>query len=459
MDTSYTLAKWVVDTSYEDLPPEVVAITKKSILDTIGVILAASTLGEQGVKEAIELVKDGGGKEESTVLGFGGKVPSWMAAFANGVMSHQLDYDDTYDAGPAHPGAAVLPATFALAERRGKISGRELLAAYTLGCEINCRLSLPLTRNPSEYHWLHPVVFGKFGAAPAPGRLAGLAEKQIVDAFGLVLHQANVSLECVTTPGSFMRAIRDGFTAKAAVLSVLLAQKGIEGDKNSLDGKFGLYNNCWRGDSDPAKVTAELGKRFEWANVSFKPWPCCRYTHAAIEATLNTVKKHDIMPEDVIEINLVGGGTTSNMSQGDARRKPASSIDAKLSIPYVVGVAVARRNITLQDFTPEGLSNPAALEVAQKVTHRYDQRYDKPGIESALAEITTRDGMKYSEQVDFAYGHPNNPISKEDLLDKFRDCVKYSATPLSQEKIGCLINMVDNLEQENDVSQLIQLLA
>jgi 2-methylcitrate dehydratase PrpD len=459
MDTSYLLAKHVAETEYEDLPPEVVEVTKWSIMDTIGVILAASTLGEHGVKEIIELVKEAGGKEESTLIGFGGKTVSWMAALANGSMTHQLDYDDVYDARLCHPGAATIPAACAIAEKQGNINGKKFITAVALGCDVNCRLGLPVWRGAEGYSFLHPSVLGKFGAVASAGKLLGLDRTQMVNAFGLVLHQANVSMECVQTPGSAFRALRDAFVAKAGVLSALMAEKGIPGDKNSLDGKHGLYNLCWRSDSNPSLVTADLGKRFEGVNVSFKPWPSCRGTHAFIDAVLTIVKKHRIQPEDIGEIKLVGGLWGKGIFEGEERRRPKASIDAKISLPFVIGVAVARGNVTLEDFLPQGIQNPAALEVAKKVTYVLDERCNRPGTEPVQAEIRAKDGKKYFAEVEFPYGHPKNPISKSDLIGKFRNCAIYSVTPLSDRKLNEIIEKLDSLEELKNVSEVIQLLG
>lgn len=460
MDSSYLLAENIVDTRYEDLPLEVIEVTKKRILDTTGVILAASTLGENSVKEIVELVKEDGGKEESTIIGFGGKVVSWMAAFANGAMAHQLDYDDCYDIGVVHPGAATVPAALAIAERQGSVTGKEFITAIALGSDVVCRLSYPLTKDTFEYAWARTGTLGKFGATASAGKLLGLDTTQMVSAFGLVLHQATISLEATYTPESDVRAIRDGFVAKAGVFSAVLANKGIIGDKNSLDGKYGLYNACWLGDSDPARVTAEIGKKFAGVDVSFKPWPCCRNLHGFIEATLHLVKEHDIKSEDIVEITAVSGGMRkSYYEELDKRRMPKTSIDARFSLPFVLGVAVARRNVMLEDFTLEGRSNPAALEVAQRVKYRFDERYKRPGIEIGLVEITVKSGQKYSKEVIFAYGHPENPISKEDLAAKFRDCASHSVTSLPRDRVDKIIETLNRLEEVTDMGQVIQLLA
>lgn len=456
MDSSYALAKNIVNTKYEDLPAEVVQATKNSILDTIGVILAATTLGEEGVKETIELIRQAGGKEESTIIGFGDKTVSWMAAFANGSMAHQLDYDDTHDVAIVHPGAATVPAACAIAERQGNITGKEFITAVALGCDVTCRLALPLTRRSVDYSWLPMPVFGKFGAAAAAGKLLRLDETQMVNAFGIVLNQASVSRQCAYAPGSSVRAIYNAFVGEAGVLSALLAQKGIRGDKDCLEGKYGLYNICWLGDSDPAKLTANLGKRFEGADVSFKPWPCCRSKHSFIEATLDLVKEHDIKPEDVEEIIAVRGVP----EEMDETLPPKTSIDARFSLPFILGVAIAGKRVSLQDFTPEGLSNPVALELARRVTYRFEEQFKTAGVEIGMVEIKTKGGRKYSsKQVRFPYGHPENPIIKKDLEAKFRDCASYSVNCLSPERIDEIIQALGSLEKVRNVSQVIRLLA
>ncbi len=460
MDCSYALARNVVDTKYEDLPVEVVEVTKNSILDTIGVILAGSTLGEEGLKGIIELVKQGGGKKESTIIGFGDKVVSWMAAFANGAMAHQLDYDDTYDVGPVHPGAATIPAGCAIAERQGNVTGKEFITAIALGCDVVCRLALARTRSSKESPWGLIGVVGKFGAAATAGKLLRLDETQMVNAFGLVLNQVSITRQSSYAVGSSIRAIRDAFVANAGVLSALLAEKGIMGDKDCLEGKHGLYNSYWPGGYDSAKVTANLGKRFEGVDVSFKAWPCCRAKHSAIEATLNLVREHDIRPEHVKQITLVRGVPFESGVATLIPKTGITSIDARYNFPFCLGVAIARRGVSLEDFTPEGLSNSIVLDLAQKVTFRFEEPEDRMGIEIGKVEIKTKDGGNYSsELVRFPHGRPESTITNKDLVAKFRDCARYSVNSLSPERIDEIIQTLGSLEEVADVSQVIQLLA
>ncbi len=461
MDAALALAENVVSVTYEDIPSDVVEVTKKSILDTLGVIVAGST-ADKACKEIVELAKEGGGKEESTIIAFGGKVPSWMAAFANGSMSHVLDYDNIHHRASGHPAAQTLPAAFAIAERVGKVNGKEFITAVTLGMDVVSRLGLALTKNVHEYGWFIALLFGYFSSTAAAGRLLGLSKEQIVSAFGITINQAAGSREMGSDTSSILRAIRDAFSGKTGVLSALMAQRGISGVQNSLEGKAGLFNLYFRGEYDPAPLTAGLGKRFEGADVGFKPWPACGETHASIDATLGLVREHDIKPEDVEKITAVIGPDTQIVCEPlEERRKPELSIHAKYSIPFTIALAVARRRVVIGDFLPEALRDPSVLQVSEKVTYRLDPQLGlgKRGVTPAVVEIKTKDGRLLSKKSDFPYGHPRNPLSTEDLIAKFRDCACYSVKPLSKDKVDRVIELVTKLEEVEDVSQVIQLLG
>src|SRR5512138_994296 len=150
MKESQALANYIFETNYDNLPPAVVPVTKKSILDGLGVILGAGTMGEE-CRTFVNLEKSGGGKEESTIIGFGARVPSYMAALANGSMAHALDFEDAHEGALVHSNSAAIPAGIAMAEAVGHVSGKELITAVTLGSEIVCRLGLALRDNPLEY--------------------------------------------------------------------------------------------------------------------------------------------------------------------------------------------------------------------------------------------------------------------------------------------------------------------
>ncbi|MDD5701121.1 MAG: MmgE/PrpD family protein, partial [Dehalococcoidales bacterium] len=367
MDATLAFARNIVDNGYENLPAEAITIAKQGILDTIGVMLAASSLGD-GVQEIVKLVKEGGGKAESTVIAGGIKVPSWMAAFANGAMTHSMDYDDVHDEGQTHPTSHALIAALAVAEKAGRISGKEFIAAIALSCDMVNRMGMAITEGVEEHGWLSPSVLGYFSATAAAGKLLGLTVPQMVSAFGLATSQASGSMAACYDTTSKVRAVRDAFCGKGGVLSALLAQSGVTGIANSLETKAGLFNLHFRGKYNPDILTHNLGKTFEGVNNSLKPWPTCRTTHTYIDATLRLLKEYNIQPGNIREIILVVGDMARPLCEPlEERRKPQLAIGAKNSLPFVIGAAAARRRVVIGDFFSEGLKDPSTLQIAPAV--------------------------------------------------------------------------------------------
>ena len=460
-DAAFALAKNVVNISYDDIPEEVVESTKKSILDTLGVLVAGSGL-EPSCRRVVELVKGAGGREESSILVFGDKVPAQMAAFANGAMVHALDYDDVIDDAVVHPTAATLPAALAIAEQVGKVGGKELITAVTLGNDLITRMSLAVTQSPQGAKhvagWHMNTTFGAYSSAAAAGKLLGLDEDKMADALGIAFMHTGGSFQINYSDGVDITPLYDCFLSMAGVLSALMAQHGITGVKDCLQSKAGVYNLYFRGEYDPSYLTDKLGERFEGINMGFKLWPTCRCTHVYITATLDLIRKHSISPEDITEVIVTVGDWGQNLCLPlEARRKPETGMFAGLSIPFTVAAAIAKGEVNIGTFTLESLKDPATLVVAQKVVPKYDPQFNVPGIPPAIVEIKTKSGEAYSERVDFPYGHPKNPVTIDDLLKKFRDCVSYSAKPIPKEKSDKAIESILNLEEIDDVGQIIQL--
>jgi len=454
MRESLALAEHIARTRYEDIPGSAVDVTKKSLLDGLGVTLAAGTMGE-GCQQCVSLAIEGGGKKESTIIGFGIKVPACMAAFANGSMAHALDFEDTHDRARVHPNAAVIPAAFAVAESIGNVSGKEFITALALGSDIVCRLSLARSQEEDylKSGWYMPPILGAFGATTAACKLLNLGPEQILDAFSLTLCQATCSAELINSPNSIIRAIRDAFSAKAGVLSALLAQEGITGFAQPFEGKAGLFTMYSRGNYDPHTLTNGLGKVFEGANISFKPWPSCRGTHPYIEAALQIVDKYDIKPGDIEEVKLALGRRSEDRMLSEPierKRRPVTAIDAKFSIPFVVATALVHKRVTLNHFTPQGLKDPKVLEVARKVSYELDSGLE-PG--EGLVEFRTKSGLVRSKTPAFTYGHPNNPVSTEALVSKFIDCAGHSVEQIPEDNLNKLIELILHLEDIKSIEK------
>ncbi len=453
MNESLILAENVAHISYDDLAGRAIDAARRSFLDAIGVTLAAGTLGE-GCQAFVDLATAGGGREESTILGFGAKAPAVMAAFANGSMAHALDFEDVHDRAPVHPNAATIPAALAVAESIGDVSGRVFLTAIILGTDLVCRLGLALNEDPIKYGWYIPPILGAFGATAAACKLLNLTEGQILDAFSLTLCQATCSAELTQSPRSVVRSIRDAFSAKAGVLSALLAAKGVSGFTQVIEGDAGLFSLYARGNWDPVVLTNDLGRTFEGANVSFKPWPSCRGTHSYIDAVLQILEEYSLKPSEVKGIKLIVSPVNKMLCEPlESKQRPATAIDAKFSLPFVVATALLHGRVNLDDFAPEALADLEALELARKATYEVDPGLTLKEAVRGSVQIDTSNGT-LSKTVDLPYGHPQNPINQEALVSKFMDCAQHSAQGISEKRLNEVVELITNLEQVEDVREL-----
>ncbi len=467
-DAAFDLAEYVVRLKYEDLPRPITEMTKKCVLDTLGVTIAASSL-DPSAKEIVDLVKEGGGKEESTILGFGGKVPCWMAAFANGAMGHMVDYDDIHDLAGGHPSITTILPGFAISERLGRVNGKEFITAVALGYDVMVRLGRAIKNSRQgrdewtmDKGWFGTQLFGFMSGAATAGKLLGLTEEQMVHAFGIASVQLSGSRQMGVSPVAETRAIQGGWAGKGAILSALLAKKGVTGALENLEGTYGLYKIYLQAEPDRDSLVGELGQRFEGDRVRFKAWPSCGATHPPIYTTLQLVREHNIRPEDVEEVKIIGGSAhTQLLSEPiESRRKPQSSIDAKYSIPYTVAVALTKNGVTLRDFTPESLKDPTVLRMAEKISYEYiPEIANKREKEPPSIQIRTKGGRIFVKQERILYGDPDNPMNMEDFMKKFRDCVSFSAGPVPPENLERVIEFVDRLEKTNDVGEVMRLLA
>lgn len=208
-------------------------------------------------------------------------------------------------------------------------------------------------------------------------------------------------------------------------------------------------------------MLGELGKRFYGGSFGYKAWPSCASTHPGINATLDLVREHRIEPEDVQEITVhVGPHARINCEPLEQMRKPAAIMEAKFSVPFTVALAVTKRDVTLGDFTPNAISDPAVLKLAQRVFPLVDDDFKAMrGLDPSLVEIRTRNGKRYSKRIDFVYGHPKNPMPMQAIIDKFKASAAYSVRPLSPDTLEQVVSLVKKLEEVDDISRIARMVG
>lgn len=447
------LARHIARTGFADLPADAVAAAKKSILDSLGIMLATTTTS-QDARILVDMVRDAGGAEEATVLGFGFKVPAAAAAFANGALGHPLDFDDAHETSLTHPASAVLPAALAAAEITPGTTGRDLLTAVVVATDLVCRIGLAIDASAAKHGWMTSVSCGYFGAVAAAGKIMGLSEAQLLDAFGIALCQVGGSRE-MGQGESGVRGIRDAFTQQVGMSAVLLAKRGLHGPHSFLEGKHGFFNQYFGGQYTPARLTRDLGQVFEGASVSYKAWPCCRLAHTYIGSLLNLMDEHALKADDIREVRAVVSGFSRGLCEPlDRRRAPDTPIYAKYSIPFALGVALARRDVGIADFEPDQLGEASVLRASAKVNYVLDETIPDDGFSPGDIEVVLQDGRRLSRVETHALGSPQNPMTEQDLIAKFRKCVAHSVTPMSGAAVDALIGFVLDLENASSLGPL-----
>ena len=458
MGISTKLAEFVAQTSYEDIPAYVFETQKKSILDAVGITLGAATLGD-GCQSFVELATENsyGVQGDATVIGFARKLPAPWAAFANASMAHSLDFGDTQMHAIVHSNASTFPAALAVAEKLGNVDGKTLLTALVIGSEVACRVSLGSNEDLEKYGFYMPPIYTSFGATAAVCKLLGLSAEQIVDAFTFNLCQTTCSSELMNNTNTVVRSVREAFAAKNAVMSGLIAQKGLKGFAEPLEGKNGFYHAYARDNCDLERPLEKLGEYFDAGTLYFKLWPSCAGTHPAIKTVKMLVAENKITPDEIQRIHVVTSQRNRMlMEPEDIRKAPETSIIAKFSIPYTAAVAIMRGDVTLDDFQPDALQDKAVRDLTAKFTYAVNEDWGK--VEGMNTDVTI-----YTDRGKFHHfyteiGVPPRDATFEELEVKLRSCARHAIIPVSEERLEKLIKTVENLQDVQNISELTTLL-
>jgi len=458
MDAIYSFVDNFINTRYEDLPGAAVEAVRGEVLDSLANALGGST--KAGVAELLELVREWGGREQSTIIACGIKCPTPNAAQVNSTMVHALDYDDGHPRALVHMGCTTVPTCLAVAERMGGITGKELITTIALGVDFMARLSLA-SRPGSDLLVVgyHPTAFyGYLGAAAMAARIMGLSREKMVNALGIAYHQCAGNMQCIHD-GAMTKRLGPGFASRGGITAALLAEKGISGARNCLEGKAGLFNVYHGGDYDINILKQDLGKKFEAENLGFKPYPCCGHTHATIDALLSLRSEHGIEADQIEAITVLCGGAAFAMCvPEETKRHPENIVDAQFSIPWTAATAVVKGKVTIEDFTEKAIRNEDILRIAQRVSGRLDPALSRHGVGPARVTVKMKDGSEYSEYVEFCLGSVEKPMALADCVRKFRECYPSSVKPITVEEAEKIIDMILHLEDMQDATEIIRML-
>ncbi len=452
MSLTKDLIEFIVALDYDDLNSAAVDATRKIVIDTTAAALAGSAAA--GVRPVYELTKAWGGAPESSVLVYGNRLPVFQSAFLNSMMAHALDFDDIHATVAVHASCSVVPTALAMSECLKGVGGRDFVTAVVLGIEIASRLGMTIIEQ--ERGWHLSAVCGALANAAVAGKLMRLGGDEMRHALGIAYSQSSGTLQSLID-GTLTKRMQPGFAAKSGVVSAFLAKSGLTGPDGFLEGTYGFFKLYFSGRCRPDALTQGLGRDFEVNHIGSKPYPCCRLAHTAIDATLDLLAENEFSLDEVSAIDVEGSAAMHTMCGKPYQVSASSEIDAQFSLQYLLILTLLKGRIAIDDFSPAAVRDPAIIRHTAKVSVGIS-----PDIHNRWGTnvvVKTTDGRTLSKRVDIPRGQPENPMSWDEYVDKFKTCSSYAAKPLRPENIDLFIQHVQSLERMDDVATLTGLIS
>lgn len=454
METEKKISRYVTDTAYEELPEEPIEIAKNVILTILGTTLAGAHA--EGCGAVLSQVRQWGGRKEATILVHGGKVPAYNAALVNSAMARALDFCDGMIPG-MHLGSSAVPTGLAAAELAGGCSGKEFLTALVVGMETASRVN-----SISVYDGFDPTgVCSILGATAIAGRILRLDSQQMLNGLALAFNKAGGSMQS-NIDGSLAVRMIQGFASQSGIISAELARRGITGPKNFLEGIYGYFHLYAKDQCQPEALTQGLGQTFEMRRIMFKKYPSCGGTLAPTDAILDLIRERDLNPEDVERVDVKVSPHVYKLVGGPFKIGENPKVDAQFNIQYCAANALLRKCSKLPHFDESYVKDPEIMQLIKKVYVSDDPAFEDPGkfvfTVGAHVRVAGKQGGVYDKSVEIPRGFPGNPLTKEEHMERFQDCINYSEEPLPKGNIRKIISMVDGLEKTKDIRTIIPLL-
>ena len=445
------LSEFAASLDYDQIPSEVSTRAKQLLLDITGISLRGLNDTESTEPMRKTLARLGLASGDSIVIGDAGGYAPTAAALLNGASAHSLDFDDTHAAGSIHSSAPIVPAALAAAQM-ANANGKDLVAGIVAGYEIQIRLSLALEPKRHYERGFHPTATcGTFGAAAAAGRVLGLDAATIASALGICGSQAAGSMQFLSD-GAWNKRFHVGQAAANGLLSASLAADGYVGASEPIEGKAGFLH-AYSPSPEPELAVKALGEHWETLALAVKPYPSCRYSHAALDGVFELRAEHSIQPEEVeaVEIGLSQTGWNIIGDPISDKLSPKSVVDGQFSMPFCTAVALREGRMAWDDYAKH-LSDVDTLALCRKVTTMVDDKVEAefPAQMSGSVRIKTSRGT-FETFVRIPKGEPENFLSDEEMRDKFDALV---APYLSEDQTDNLAESLLNIEQQNNVTTL-----
>ncbi len=454
MDKSVSrqIAEFAVNLKYEDLPKEVILEVKRYLYDSIGCAYGGYHTKDVNILRDIYL--EMGGTDQATLIGFGNKMPAVNATLVNSLMIRALDFNDIYwKEDPSHP-SDIIPAALSVAEMTGA-SMKDVIVAIVLAYEFEqrmCEFAVPGVR---ERKW-HHATLTQFVSPIVAGKILGLTVDQMVNAIGICgCH--NHTIGCPTAGKlTMMKNTVDPMATQAGVFAALMAKKGYSGTEAVFEGKEGLmdvFGPNW----DMDKLLGGLGEKYKILECSMKAFPTEALTHTHITATLKVVTGNNISYDQIDSVTITTIARACDILFDPHKYRPESRETADHSLPYCIAAALVDHKITTQSFSDEKLKDPAIWAVIDKIKGEASLEFEKmfPAKQPSKVVVKTTDGREFSEYLEYPKGDPREPMTMEDLENKFNALSASLLAPEKQKAVKDIIFNCDELSAKEFMNHLI----
>jgi 2-methylcitrate dehydratase len=449
---SAKMARWAAGLQFKDLSSEAVYQAKRFLLDSLGCALGGYL--QHDVKIALEVLGETAGPGKATVIGTGKRIDPVSASLANALMIRCMDYNDIYwKQDPSHP-SDIFPAAIACCER-SRSNGKELIVGLVLGHEFEMRLCESAFPGVRERGWHHATLTA-FVSPIVAGRALHLPWEQIQHAIGISASR-HCTLGAVTAGKlTMMKNTVDPMATQSGVLAALLAEKGYTGPEHVIDGKEGL-THVFKPEWKLELLTEGLGDSWRITQCGMKAFPTEALTHTPISAVLDLVKTNDLQPEQVGKIQIRSLARAADILSDPSKYDPRTKETADHSLPYVIAAALVERQVTPVQFTMERILDPRIHAQLKKVEVVADPEIEKvfPALQRVIVHIDTTDGRTFDKQLDYPKGDPRNPLTDQEVEEKFAALADGVLTAGAQQRVK---DAVWNLERVGSVSELMALM-
>ena len=454
MNISREFIEYVHEITYENMPEEAHDRAKYFLLDFLGVSICGTKADSSGV--LYNFIKNNAKHDgPCTIIGSPLKTMPADAALVNGGIAHAIEMDDVTTRSSLHPGVSVMPSCIAMSEVHCS-NPKRLIEAIVTGYEVTNRIGNAVNAKSHYARGFHPTATcGTFASSIVASKLLGQSVDKMANTLAIAGSQASGSMQYLDN-GAWTKRFHPGWSAHSGIYAAYMAENGFIGPSDILGGESGFFA-AYSDDANPEYLTEKIGDYWEICETAIKPYACCRFNHASVDATIALCNENDLKAEDIekVEVRVPKTSELLVINPEDKKRNPENIVDAQFSLHYAVAVSILKRAAGLQEYSEEYIASKDFNSLIQKIYCFGDIEMDKefPEKWQANVKITTKNDS-YEIHQPYPKGDPKNPMTWDELIERFH---LMTSNVISKEKSVEIVEKVINLDRLESISEFVDL--